>query len=71
LFQLFYGEGVGFAAEMLLRLEDESVGMPEVVAELDLRGVRKLRIQTLGRLGATIPQRPPADLLGAKINSPP
>jgi len=67
----FYGEGVGFALEMPVRGEDLTVGVPEVGAEGDVGGVRKLRIQAAGRFGATIPQRPAADLLGNTINSPP
>src|ERR1039457_3011875 len=66
-----YGEGVGFALEVPVGGEDLTVGVPEVRAERDVRGVRKLRIQLPGRDGATIPQRPAADFLGSTINSPP
>ena len=66
-----YGEGVGFALEVPVGGEDLTVGVPEVRAERDVSGMRKLRIQALGRCGATIPQRPAADLLGSTINSPP
>jgi hypothetical protein len=62
---------VRFALEVPIPGEDLAVGMPEVGAEDDVCGVRKLRIQTLGRLGTTIPQRPAADLFGSAINSPP
>ena len=67
----FYREGVCFALEMPVPTEDLPVGVPEVGAEGDVGGVRKLRIQTLGRWGTTTPQRPAADLLGSAINSPP
>ena len=66
-----YGEGVGFALEVPVGGKDLTVGVPEVRAERDVSGVRKLRIQALGRFGATMPQRPTADLLGSTINSPP
>jgi hypothetical protein len=67
----FYGERVRFAFEMRVSLEDNSVGMPEVGAKRDVIAMRKLRIQTAGRFGSTIAQRPSADLLGSTINSPP
>lgn len=67
----FYRERVCFALQVLFGLKDFPVGMPEVCAVGDVIGVRKLRIQSLGRLGATIPQRPPANLFGRTINSPP
>ena len=66
-----YGEGVCFALEVPVAPEDLAVGVPEVGAEDEVRGVRKRRIQTLGRLGTTIPQRPAANFLGSAINSPP
>ena len=66
-----YGESVGFALEVPVRGEDLTVGVPEVRAEREVRGLRKWRIQLLGRDGATIPQRPAADFLGSTINSPP
>ena len=65
------GEGVGFALQMPVRGENQAVGMPEVRAEGEVPGVRKLRIQAAGCFGATIPQRPPTDFLGSTINSPP
>jgi hypothetical protein len=67
----FYGEGVRLALEMAVLFEDDGVGMPEVGAEDDVPGVRKLRIQTPGRCGSTIAQRPSADFLGSTINRPP
>jgi hypothetical protein len=67
----FDGKGVGLALQMSVRGEDQAVGVPEVGAEGDVQGVRKLRIQTAGRVGSTIPQRPAADLFGSTINSPP
>jgi hypothetical protein len=67
----FYGIGVRLALQVVLSGEDDAVGMPEVGAEGDLAGMRKLRIQTLGRFGATIAQCPAADFLGSTINSPP
>jgi len=67
----FDGEGVGFALEMTVLGEDQAIGVPEVGAESDVAGVRKLRIQAAGRFGVTIPQRPAADFLGNTINSPP
>ena len=65
------GEGVGLALAVALAGEDQAVGVPEVGAEGDVIGVRKLRSQAAGRFGSTIPQRPPADLFGGTINSPP
>ena len=65
------GEGVCLALQMPVLAENQAVGVPEVGAEGDVPGVRKLRIQAAGRLGSTIPQRPSADLLGSTINSPP
>lgn len=67
----FDGEGVGFALQVAVLGKDQTVGMPEVGAEGDVDGVRKLRIQAAGRFGSTIPQRPSADLPGSTINSPP
>ena len=67
----FDGEGVGFALQMAVLGKNQTVGMPEVGAEGDVGGVRKLRIQAAGRFGSTIPQRPAADFLGSTINSPP
>ena len=67
----FDGEGVGLALEVLLLGEDQAVGVPEIGAVGDVGGVRKLRIQTAGCFGSTIPQRPAADLFGNTINSPP
>jgi hypothetical protein len=67
----FYGEGVGLALEVMVFFEDDPVGMPEVGAKDDMLSVRKLRIQTAGRFGSTIAQRPSADFLGNTINSPP
>ena len=67
----FDGEGVGFALEMTVLGEDQAIGVPKVGAESDVAGVRKLRIQTAGRFGVTIPQRPAADFLGNTIHSPP
>ena len=67
----FDGEGVGLALEVAVAGEDQAVGMPEVGAEGDVGGVRKLRIQTPGCLGSTIAQRPAADRFGSTINSPP
>ena len=66
-----YGEGVRFALEMPMAAEDLAVGVPEVGAEDEGRGVRKRRSQTLGRLGTPSPQRPAANFLGSAINSPP
>ena len=65
------GEGVRLALEMMVAGENHAIGVPEVGAKGDVAGVRKLRIQTAGRLGSTIPQRPSADFLGSTINSPP
>ena len=65
------GEGVGFALQVVVPGKDYAVGVPEVGAEGDMPGVRKLRIQAAGRFGSTIPQRPSADFLGSTINSPP
>ena len=67
----FNREGMGFALQMPVLGEDQTVGMPKVGAEGDVAGVRKLRIQAAGRFGSTIPQRPAADFLGSTINSPP
>ena len=67
----FDSEGVGFALPMAELGKDQTVGVPEVGAEGDVAGVRKLRIQAAGRFGSTIPQRPAADFLGSTINSPP
>ena len=67
----FDGEGVRFALQMLVAGKDQAVGMPEVGAESDVAGVRKLRSQADGRFGSTIPQRPAADFLGSTINRPP
>ena len=67
----FDGEGVGLALQMALLGENQAVGVPEIGAEGDVPGVRKLRIQAAGRFGSTIPQRPSADFLGSTINSPP
>ena len=67
----FDGEGVGLALKVAVAGEDQAVGMPEVGAEGDVGGVRKLRIQTPGALGSTIAQRPAADRFGSTINSPP
>lgn len=67
----FYGEGVRLALQVPALLEDNPVGVPEIGAERDVAAVRKLRIQTPGRLGSTIAQRPSADFLGSTINSPP
>ena len=64
-------ESVGLALQVAVLRENQSVGVPEVGAEGDVRGVRKLRIQTAGCFGSTIPQRPAADFLGSTINSPP
>ena len=65
------GEGVGFALQVPMLVENQAVGVPEVRAEGDVSGVRKLRSQAAGRFGATIPQRPATDFLGSTINSPP
>jgi hypothetical protein len=65
------GEGVGLALQMPVLGEDQAVGVPEIRAEGDVPGVRKLRIQAAGRFGSTIPQRPSADFLGNTIKSPP
>ena len=65
------GEGVRLALEMMVAGENHAIGVPEGGAKGDVAGVRKLRIQTAGRLGSTIPQRPSADFLGSTINSPP
>ena len=65
------GERVGFALQMPVLAENQAVGVPEVRAEGDVPGVRKLRIQAAGCFGSTIPQRPPTDFLGSTINSPP
>ena len=54
----FDGEGVGFALEMTVLGEDQAIGVPEVGAESDVAGVRKLRIQAAGRFGVTIPPAP-------------
>ena len=56
---------------MAVTSKNQAVGVPEVGAEGDVRGARKLRSQTAGRFGSTIPQRPAADFLGSTINSPP
>ena len=55
------------ALQMAVRGGDQAVGVPEVGAERDVRGVRKLRSQMAGRFGSTIPQRPAADFLGSTI----
>ena len=67
----FNREGMRLALQMTVLGEDQAVGVPEVGAEDDVTGVRKLRIQAAGRFGSTIPQRPAADFLGSTINSPP
>ena len=67
----FDREGVRLALQVAVLGEDQAVGMPEVGAEGDVAGVRKLRIQAAGRFGVTIPQRPAANFLGNTINSPP
>ena len=69
--QAFDGKGVRFALDVILAREDFAVGMPEVGGKLEVRGVRQLRSQPLGRFGSTIPQRPPQDGFGSTINSPP
>ena len=69
--QAFNGRGVRFALDMVLAVEDFTVGMPEVGGELEVATVRQLRSQPLGRFGSTIPQRPPQDGFGSTINSPP
>jgi hypothetical protein len=66
-----YREGVRFALDVPVVGEDDAVGVPEIGCEDEVIVVRKLRIQTLGRVGATIPQRPAQDALGSTINSPP
>ena len=65
------GEGAGFALQVPMPGKDQAAGVPEVGAESDMGGVRKLRIQAAGRFGSTIPQRPSADFLGSTIKSPP
>ena len=67
----FDGEGMGLALQVAVPGKDQAVGVPEVGTEGDVFAVRKLRIQTAGRFGATIPQRPSADFLGNTIKSPP
>ena len=67
----FDGEGAGLALEVPMVGKDQAVGMPEVGAEGEGSGARKLRIQTPGALGSTIAQRPAADRFGSTINSPP
>ena len=67
----FNRKGVRLALQMALLGKDQAVGVPEVRAEGDMGGVRKLRSQAAGRFGSTIPQRPAADFLGSTINSPP
>ena len=67
----FDGEGVGLALQMMVALEDQAIGVPEVGAEADVFAVRKLRIQAAGRFGSTTAQRPSADFLCSTINSPP
>jgi hypothetical protein len=67
----FYGEGVRLALKVPVLLKDDPIGMPEIGAKGDVPAVRKLRIQTPGRFGSTIAQRPSADFLGSTINSPP
>ena len=69
--QAFDGKGVRLALDVVLVAEDFPVGMPEVGGKLEVSGVRQLRSQPLGRLGSTIPQRPPQDRFGSTINSPP
>ena len=66
-----YREGVRFALDMSVLGEDDPIGVPEVGGEGDVVCVRKLRIQALGRDGATIPQRPAQDAFANTINSPP
>ena len=66
-----YREGVRFALDVPVLGEDDAVGVPEIGGEDEVIVVRKLRIQTLGRVGATIPQCPAQDALGSTINSPP
>jgi hypothetical protein len=48
------GEGVGLALKVAMLGEDQAVGVPEVGAEGDVPGVRKLRIQMAGCFGSTI-----------------
>ena len=67
----FAGEGIRLALQLALRREDQAVGGTRSGAEGDVGGVRKLRIQTAGCFGSTIPQRPTADLFANTINSPP
>lgn len=67
----FNGKGVRLALQMAVPGKDQAVGVPEVRAEGGVGGVRRLRSQTAGRFGSTIPQRPAADFLGSTINSPP
>ena len=67
----FNREGVRLPLQMAAPGEDQAVGVPEVRAEGDVGGRRKLRSQAAGRFGSTIPQRPAADFLGSTINSPP
>ena len=69
--QAFDGERVGFPLDVVFAAEDFGVGMPEIGGKDEMRGVRKLRIQSLRRFGSTIPQRPAQDAFGSTINSPP
>jgi hypothetical protein len=66
-----HGESARLALEVAAFLEDNAAGAPKVGAKDDAPGMRKLRSQTPGRFGFTIPQRPSADFLGSTINSPP
>ena len=67
----FDRKGVRLALQVPVLGEDQTVGVPEVGAEGDVVGVRKLRIQAAGRFGSTTAQRPSADFLGSTIKSPP
>ena len=69
--QAFNGKRVRFALDMVLAVEDFTIGMPKVGGELEVAAVRQLRRQPPGRFGSTIPQRPPQDRFGSTINSPP
>jgi hypothetical protein len=62
----FNRKGVRLALQMALMGKDQTVGVPEVRAEGDVGGVRKLRSQAAGRFGSTIPSVQPQIFLVAR-----
>ena len=63
----FDREGMRFALKVATFLKNGPVRGPEFGAIGDVGGFRKLRIQSLGRFGAAIAQRPSADFRQSNI----